>query len=892
MKSIFILSVLSTVIILITSACSQTNVPAAPDYTNNPKIPGGSVNTDPATLSVSNFIAFPKTTGDVELSWVNPAPYSTLIFDVVLFRKQCATGETFCTAPSPKSAGAQALYKIYSGTGNVFTDTTAQAGRNYTYWIFVSYSNSFSAPQTSTTVAIAGQSSLASITKTNFWPNSTWTIGLPRTPGTTVNPSVYLLGMKKNSELEISGKSVLGESGTLLYYADTENNRIVIMVKQIGYQCIQAKYTDPVQLKACLSQSFGEPFVPMNILGQPDRQTNLSCTQHAVRCGNTANDVKSVTGSNNQTKYQVLDSLDHSTVVGTFGTLREARQSSCESSKFCTFDGNEAGNVCAAKRDKCMTAPTHVYVDNDKLLVSDSGNDRILVYNTLPTQYAACDQNIGADIVVKDNCSANSVIGKKTVTDLTDYSVASYGSSNLVSVNLPVGISTLRLSTQGAFPYNLSGISLESIAPGSTYTANGSPTTIPETGKTVFDISLPSKFLGTIFDNMSSPGHWGKVTPGSYLEYQIDVAKAATYQLKLNYSSTINNTLVDILINGERLSVVNLTPKGGGIFSDGDKILSKPGALVVKDGSLYIADRGNNRVVRARGYDDANLFGCSTDVTQIMGGESYGDWNSLCKFDHVLGQQTLFENLSFNQIVLDKQSQGINVISSDGAGNSLTPNYQNLLKRYFGTPTAISFTNDGQFLIAGDENFILDAADLNTLSQNNTRYRDWYVARIDKSPIALKSRILSFDENLLSPTQPSCQPSVFGVGGCDASYVYGQLDFKTIPIFSGDSAADYRNSISYGLSYVTDFIVDGKTMMAVDGISNDIYFWSDLSQDIQGRPYNFRIENPAGSAFPNNPNRAMPNLKSISGILYDPITQSFVISDPGSGQLFQVNKPR
>jgi hypothetical protein len=738
-----ILSCLSVV------ACSPTSTPDTSTYNYDPRIPGGSIGVNLGVSPVTNLRATLSASGAINISWQPPTELLTMTYEIKLYRKQCTPGGSFCSEPNPKSSAAAPLYLLYSGTDNVFNDESALANFEYTYWAYVSFSGKYSSAATVSATATALSANLNNITSANFWPSArALEIARPHLSGQVLPPGANVLGASKVVESQIAGKAAYAKKGSVLYYADTENNRVVVMIKQTAIGCTEQS-TDPITVQACMLQSTGEPFVPFNILGQPDRETNLSCQQHQARCEASSSNVHEVAGSNGSTTYQLVDSTN--TVVETFTEKLAADRAACGNMDFCSWEGVDVGNArkCSVRRNECMTKPTHVAVDGDTLLVTDAGNNRVLLYSGLPVKNA-CDTHIGSDILIQRNCTSSGVIGKKSTLDLGDYS----------------------------------------------------------------------------------------------------------------------------------------------LLTDGDKALSDPGAIVAKGGNLYIADRGNKRIVRARNYSDQTYFSCTTEENQVPNGMTFGEWNSLCRFDQVLGQQTLFESKSFGEIVLGNAAQDIDVISSDGAGNLLNTNFDHLLQRYFGTPNSLFFTDTGKLVIASDQNFLLDTAQLYELQKQDPRYYNFYIRRIDKSPIALKSRILIFDTQLIEPTQPSCQPSVFDIGGCDAEAVIGQLNFKSIPVFSGNTADDYRNSISYGLTYVTDVLTFGKTMMAVDAVTRDIYVWKDWTRDVQGRPFDYRIEDPGGAAYPNNPNLAMPKLVSPTGLVFSPESDSFVVTDPGSGQVYEVKRPK
>jgi hypothetical protein len=729
-------------IVILGGACTPKTDVGAPTFTNDPRIPGGIIGTAPVIQPVINFLADPSTPLQIKLTWQFPSLYLTSDHSIVVFKNQCAGDGILCSPPNPATT---TTVPVYSGPLTAFTDINVQVGAPLTYWAFLKLDQAYSLVSTVRTIALPGISSLNNISASNFWTNIGFKIGSDHSSSATLSPSANNLAAVKIVSPNIGGKMASSMSGAVLYYADTANNRIVTMIKQIALQCASANFTDPLELQFCMIQSIGEPYIPWNVLGQPDQRTSLSCQDHQVSCQASSLNVKEGV-VNGKSQWQLFSSPTATSATATYANKNDAYSAACDQENFCSYEGTAAAKTCNVRKDECMTAPTHVIVDGDKLLVSDSGNDRILIYDQLPIR-DGCDTNLGSDLSVPRNCTATRVIGKKSPLDLN--------------------------------PYVLS-------------------------------------------------------------------------------------------------------------VTDGNRTLSAPGAMAVRDGNLYIADRGNNRVVRARGYNDKNLYSCESTTTSVANGLAFGSWHPLCKFDAVLGQPTFSQKTSFKDIVLDKAGQDIDVISG-GNGNVLTSDYQNLLKRYFGSPSALAFA-EGKLLISSYEDFRFDQPELLALKNAGKISEDFYARRVDKSAIALKSRILIFDENKIVPIQPDCQPSLFDTGGCDAEAVTGQLNFDTIPVFSGDSAEDYKAGISYGLTYVTDFIVDGKTMMAVDALTNDIYFWHDWTNPVQGRPFNFRIENPLGAIYQNT--TTLPNLKSISGILFNPLSGDFTVSDPGAGRLYTVKRPK
>lgn len=845
---------LSFLIFFLALGCTPD--PTATDTTSgdrDPKVPSGVIGSRPGVQSVSGLVIDTSDPESIKLNWNNPIKYQSLDFTVLILRKACDFNSTSCAFPTPSSPGSIALYKVYEGKTNLFLDTEIQSGITYSYFVYVNFLGEFSEPQVVSGTAAAAPQSLSNLTPYNFWTNTLWRIGQKSTSLTVGTFSVSQI-----KEGELKGKVALGKNGAVAYLADTDNNRIVVLIKQIALSC--ADQGTDLLLQGCLFGTQSEPFVAVNVLGQPDQFSKKSCVEHDLDCRN------------------ILTSTD------------------CKKASFCNWEGTNQGGVCAVRKNECMTKPTHVLVDNDKLLVSDSGNDRVLIYDKAPTR-DGCDLDMSGEFLITRNCTANAVIGKKSPLDL--------------------------------------------------------------------------KFPSSNYD---------------FKKY-------------------------------------------------GKRILSMPGALAIKDGSLYIADRGNHRVVRARQYSNQNIFSCRQDPVLTTSGYNFDQvtWDSLCSFDMVLGQNGFYENQTFKDIVKEKGRLGIDVLSYQGAANSLTTPYKDLLKRYFYDPSSIFFTNDGKVLVASNENFSLttgeirswaqaDIYDLNFLtqssraldlgdfsptsgemivnlkSQNEITYKltdfseaslcsgidckcnglingtfsinnslvqrpvglsanililqfdllikqpnpldptastinngcylktellknrtikmyldleqnmtlfdlgreyllspsarsnfySLYYRRIDASPIGLKGRVLVFDENSVTSSPPACDSSTFSFGNCDAKSVLGQMDFTSLPVFTEGSNLDYRNSVPYGMTSISDMAMMNNSLLITDNVTNDIYFFLDYTLSTS---FNFRIENPLGAPYPLQPTKPQPNLKSLSSIVFDPLSNSFVLSDIGGGYVYQVRKP-
>lgn len=79
----------------------------------------------------------------------------------------------------------------------------------------------------------------------------------------------------------------------------------------------------------------------------------------------------------------------------------------------------------------CFTAPTGVIVKDNKLFVSDSGNNRVVIFDEAPSWGCYNIKNLTAQ-ETPTTCEFDRVIGKKGVEDLTDYPI---GKASLKSPN-------------------------------------------------------------------------------------------------------------------------------------------------------------------------------------------------------------------------------------------------------------------------------------------------------------------------------------------------------------------------------------------------------------------------------------------------------------------------
>lgn len=200
--------------------------------------------------------------------------------------------------------------------------------------------------------------------------------------------------LPENNIGNMKGKVAFAKDGAVMYVADTDNNRVVIYTKPGILACSQYK-NDPVIYDACLFQFQGYPFQVSNIIGQPNQYSNSSCN---VACQN------------------------------------KTTSSSCSNTAGCSWSQTSSSCEPDFSYNRCLNKPNYVNVVGDQLIISDSGNNRIVVWDHLPT--AGCDGEIISGQVNATDCDPKMQIGKKSFSDFNQYNFAIDG--NMI-LNNPTG---------------------------------------------------------------------------------------------------------------------------------------------------------------------------------------------------------------------------------------------------------------------------------------------------------------------------------------------------------------------------------------------------------------------------------------------------------------------
>lgn len=402
-----------------------TNTDTATETTDStkyydPRLPFGTIVT-PTGLGAKllNVTADVSQLNRIILNWTVPPLYSTMNYKVMIYKKRGNDTTFVMPNPAEEASGAE-LYLRSEVVGSSFTDqdyrdaqnelvVQVEAGATYSYWLFVNVEDKWSEGIKIVATARTATDTFVFPNSAKFWEYLRWSLGNPPTKDTLTNSNsvITLVSMNSDSNGQKSfpffpeiGKPVggvgLGFSGNIMYYADTANNRVVIYTRGLAYSCDQWISTDPELYLACTYQYASAPLTAVNILGQDSHYSRRTCNDYNNTCSS------------------------------------KTTQTTCEAaSSICSWKTTSSGGSCSAYQ-KCLSNPTKVTVADNKLFISDSGNNRVVVYDTLPTK--GCDREILPGSPQPIDCNPSFVVGKQGLDDLNNYPISNS------SLDFPTGI--------------------------------------------------------------------------------------------------------------------------------------------------------------------------------------------------------------------------------------------------------------------------------------------------------------------------------------------------------------------------------------------------------------------------------------------------------------------
>lgn len=318
------------------------------------------------------------------------------------------------------------------------------------------------------------------------------------------------------------------------------------------------------------------------------------------------------------------------------------------------------------------------------------------------------------------------------------------------------------------------------------------------------------------------------------------------------------------------------------IATFGNSALNYPTDMAVKDGALYIADTGNNRIVRIDNFTNNQLFNCTSSSWQT----------NACQFSGVLGQKNLFSKDSLYSIYCESFNDPTNgplkraaclannqdallgtdaneFVINDPLRNKIEVAFENFPKRYMRYPSRLIFNKDNSLMVLSNEDLVIK----NQIGGYSS----------------LRSRISVFPESVYSPSIGTCTSSTFDSGGCDSSIIIGQEDANQFPIVSSLTPDSY-NGLSAGFFSLSDFdlrevpaeIEDDpstEAMIATNSSNNQIYIWRNWATPSGlGYPASEKANDPAG-AVNEATSQLRPDLSNLCGIKFENTIDNIYVQD-------------
>lgn len=352
-------------------------------YFYDPKIPFGQIQTNNVTVSdVQNLTADASVLDQITLNWKTPPVYTTMNYKIVIYRRESPPDTFTLPDPSQEASGAD-FYKYAEIQANTYLDksstdssgvttSTVAEGTTYKYWVYIKLEDKYWSPGVALTVVSKNPSSVFKLpTVSTFWQKKKWTLGYDAT--LVAQTSSYLNSV---NTFQMGVPSAISPTGGTAF---AHNGNLMYVADTNNNRILIYKRAGDSEcssltgtdLEACLLNYAGAPLTAYNVLGQSNVNNTFPC-----------GDILNPLGAN-----------------------------------------------------ECLTHPTKVQVIGDKLFVSDSGNNRIVIFNTLPIN--GCDVNVFVGTVLQRQCTPSSVIGKKSLFDTSTYDLATTGDGSL---NFPTGV--------------------------------------------------------------------------------------------------------------------------------------------------------------------------------------------------------------------------------------------------------------------------------------------------------------------------------------------------------------------------------------------------------------------------------------------------------------------
>lgn len=407
------------ILLLLTGCTNQDSESDSSEVVHlfDPKIPGGTITYNGGSLGgrILNLTADNSQLEKITLNWVVPPVYATMDYTVMIYKYK-GSGFTL-PDPSAEASGAN-FYLLTSLKGSSYldqntTDTNGdivfnvEQNQTYTYWLYLKISgqdkDKWSQGVQIQVVSKTPTDTFQMPSANNFWNNLNNSIGSnPSTLNSTTFINSYTMGYSSSS-IDYGGSIATAYSGNVLYYADTPNNRVIIYTRGLAYSCDAFKDVDPETYFACTYQYSGMPLSPVGVIGQDSVGTDA---------------VDPLRGRRNCQQYESICS--QITSQNNCDPTNQLNNSICE---WKVDNSLPNGGLCSAYK-RCLSNPTKLTVADNRLFITDSGNNRIVAYynSQIPTQTLPVKGHVrdnGSGSIQQIDSGPAKVFGKKSLWDQT-----------------------------------------------------------------------------------------------------------------------------------------------------------------------------------------------------------------------------------------------------------------------------------------------------------------------------------------------------------------------------------------------------------------------------------------------------------------------------------------
>jgi len=325
------------------------------EYIFDPRQPGKDDN-QYSIRGVQNLQWDTSVSGKISFTWEVIPLYNSLNYTIEIYRKRAeGTDEDFDPIDPHLEGGSAFLYLKQAGyTSNSWVDEDVLPDATYIYYFFVKVDDFWSENDPTAITTSPEETEFEMPSPSEFWSYARMTkFGVDPLQPDGVSQKFYFLQSLEMGKSEIGkgqGGVAVAYNGSVMYVADTESNRVVIYAQGQG-RAIE-----------CVENAAG------------DEDELFLCR---LQFNNMPLEAYNVLG---QPKVDTIYNCD---------------------------------DTGALPMNECLEKPTHVVVDDGHLFISDSANDRVVIWNHLP--YHGCDPNALFDASRPIDCTPDAVVGRPSL---------------------------------------------------------------------------------------------------------------------------------------------------------------------------------------------------------------------------------------------------------------------------------------------------------------------------------------------------------------------------------------------------------------------------------------------------------------------------------------------